>query len=152
MRLANCMSLGMIVTLLAWIAHRFVSSNKPTMYDSAASYRASTAWDWNLRSALTSCAISLTRRWNGSLRIKSSVDFWNFRISRRATVPGRNLCGFFRPPAWLTAAVFRAALFASYLRGAFAPVFLRAVYFVLAIGYFLVFIFCIVFKSSPIKW
>ena len=28
------------------------------------------------------------RRWNGSLRISSSVDFWYLRISRSATVPG----------------------------------------------------------------
>ena len=28
--LASWMSLGMMVTLLAWMAHRFVSSNRPT--------------------------------------------------------------------------------------------------------------------------
>ena len=28
------------------------------------------------------CAISRTRRWKGSLRISSSVDFWYLRISR----------------------------------------------------------------------
>ena len=32
--------------------------------------------DWKRKSVLKSCAISRTRRWNGSLRIKSSVDFW----------------------------------------------------------------------------
>ena len=37
------------------------------------------------------------------------------------------------PPTGLTAAVFLAALLASCFLGAFAPVFLRAVYFVLAI-------------------
>jgi hypothetical protein len=57
---ASCISLGMIVTLLAWIAHKFVSSNKPIMYASAASCRANTAEDWNLRSFLYSDAISLT--------------------------------------------------------------------------------------------
>lgn len=31
----------------------------------------------------------LTNRWNGAIRIKSSVDFWYLRISRNATVPGR---------------------------------------------------------------
>merc|ERR1719237_1321536 len=31
---------------------------------------------WNLRSVLKSWAISLTRRWKGSLRMRSSVDFW----------------------------------------------------------------------------
>jgi hypothetical protein len=33
-------------------------------------------------------ANSRTRRWKGSLRIRSSVDFWYLLISRRATVPG----------------------------------------------------------------
>ena len=42
----------------------------------------------NLRSVLKSWAISLTRRWKGSLRISSSVDFWYRLISRKATVPG----------------------------------------------------------------
>jgi hypothetical protein len=37
MRLARRMSLGMIVMRLAWIAHRFVSSKRPTMYASVAS-------------------------------------------------------------------------------------------------------------------
>ena len=36
--LANWMSLGIIVTLFAWIAHKLVSSNKPTRYASLASY------------------------------------------------------------------------------------------------------------------
>jgi len=41
----------------------------------------------HVREILTfkSCAISRTRRWKGS-----SVDFWYRRMSRRATVPGRN--------------------------------------------------------------
>lgn len=47
---------------------------------------------------LKSCAISRTSRWKGSLRMRSSVDFWYRLISRRATVPGRNRCGFFTPP------------------------------------------------------
>ena len=50
--------------------------------------RARMAEDWNLRSVLKSWAISRTRRWKGSLRMRSSVDFWYLRISRRATVPG----------------------------------------------------------------
>ena len=119
MRLASWMSLGMMVTRLAWMAARLVSSNRPTRYASAASCSASTAEDWKRRSVLKSWAISLTRRWKGSLRISSSVDFWYLgerqraeggqhmdmelshaldpckspgtylRISRRATVPGR---------------------------------------------------------------
>lgn len=32
--------------------------------------------------------VMLTRRWKGSFRMRSSVDFWYRRISRRATVPG----------------------------------------------------------------
>ncbi len=35
----------------------------------------------------------LTNRWKGSLRMSRSVDFWYFRISRSATVPGRYRCG-----------------------------------------------------------
>jgi hypothetical protein len=45
------MSFGMIVTRLAWIAHRLVSSNRPTRYASQASWSASTASDWKRRSA-----------------------------------------------------------------------------------------------------
>ena len=37
MRLASWMSLGMMVTRLAWIAHRLVSSKSPTRYASDAS-------------------------------------------------------------------------------------------------------------------
>lgn len=37
MRLASWMSLGMMVTRLAWIAHRLVSSKRPTRYASLAS-------------------------------------------------------------------------------------------------------------------
>ena len=66
----------MMVTRLAWMAHKLVSSKRPTRYASDASWSASTAVDWKRKSVLKSCAISRTRRWNGSLRIKSSVDFW----------------------------------------------------------------------------
>jgi len=38
-----------------------------------------------------------TNRANGNLRIKRSVLRWNLRISRSATVPGRNLCLFAGP-------------------------------------------------------
>ena len=41
------------------------------------------AEDWNRRSALNSWASSRTRRWKGRRRMRSSVDFWYFRISRR---------------------------------------------------------------------
>ena len=42
----------MMVTLLAWMAQRLVSSNNPTRYDSEASCKAKTADDWNLKSDL----------------------------------------------------------------------------------------------------
>ena len=42
--------------------------------------------------------IPRTRRWKGSFLIRSSVDFWYFLISRRATVPGLYLWGFLTPP------------------------------------------------------
>merc|ERR550519_3196712 len=133
-RRANWMSLGMIVTRLAWMAHRFVSSNRPTRYASLASWRAPIAALWNLRSVLKSWAISLTRRWKGSFLMRSSVDFWYLLISRRATVPGLYLWGFLTPP--VEGADFLAALVASCFLGAFPPVDLRAVCLVRAmIGY-----------------
>ena len=51
-RRASWMSLGMIVTRLAWIAHKLVSSNRPTRYASDASCSAITADDWKRRSVL----------------------------------------------------------------------------------------------------
>ncbi|KAG0494822.1 hypothetical protein HPP92_005816 [Vanilla planifolia] len=68
----------------------------------------------------------------GSLRMRSSVLFWYLRISLRATVPGRKRWGFLTPP--VAGADFRAAFVASCFRGAFPPVDLRAVCFVLAIS------------------
>ncbi|RID77007.1 hypothetical protein BRARA_B03952 [Brassica rapa] len=100
----------MIVTLFAWIAQRLVSSNRPTKYASAASWSAATALLWNRRSVL----------------------FWYFLISRSATVPGRNLCGFFTPP--VAGADFLAALVASCFLGAFPPVDFLAVCLVRAIS------------------
>ena len=120
-----------MVTLLAWMAQRLVSSKTPTKYASQASWRAITAEDWNRRSVLKSWAISRTNLWNGSFLRRSSVDFWYLLISRRATVPGRNLCGFLMAPP--TTPVFLAALVANCFRGALPPVDFRAVCFVLAI-------------------
>ena len=96
-----------------------------------------TADDWNRRSVLKSWAISRTRRWKGSFRMRSSVDFSarsqlgslltstglkaygrekedsRYRlISRRATVPGLYLWGFLTPPV-VGAALFLAALVAT---------------------------------------
>merc|ERR1712083_335659 len=62
----------MMVTRLAWMAQRLVSSKRPTMYASAASWSASTAEDWKRRSFLNSEAISRTSLWKGSLRMELS--------------------------------------------------------------------------------
>ena len=110
----------MMVTLLAWIAHKLVSSNKPTKYASDASCKAKTAEDWNRKSVLKSWAISLTNLWNGNFLMSNSVDFWYLRISLNATVPGRYLCGFLTPP--VAGADLRAALVASCFLGALPPV------------------------------
>jgi len=112
-----------MVTLLAWIAHKLVSSNKPTKYASDASCNAKTAEDWNRKSVLKSCAISLTNRWNGNFRMSNSVDFWYLRISLNATVPGRYLCGFLTPP--VAGADLRAAFVASCFLGALPPVIIK---------------------------
>merc|ERR1719288_148609 len=122
----------MMVTLLAWMAHRLVASKRPTREASDASWRAPMAADWNLRSVLKSWAISLTRRWKGSLRMRSSVDFWYLLISRRATVPGRYLWGFLTPP--VEGADFLAALVASCFLGALPPVDFLAVCLVRAMA------------------
>lgn len=96
--------------------------------------RVATELLWNLRSVLKSRAVSRTNLWNGSFLIKSSVLFWYFLISWRATVPvlGRNLWGFFTP--LVVGADFLAALVASCFLGAFSQVDLRAVCFVRAIA------------------
>ena len=120
-----------MVTLLAWMAHKLVSSNKPTKYASDASCNAKTAEDWNRKSVLKSWAISLTNLWNGNFLMSNSVDFWYLRISLNATVPGRYLCGFLTPP--VAGADLRAALVASCFLGALPPVDLRAVCLVRAI-------------------
>jgi hypothetical protein len=95
--IANCMSLGIMVTLFACIAHMFVSSNKPTKNASDASCNAKIAVDWNRVSSPNSWAISLTNLWKGALRINNSVFFWYRWISLKATIPGRYLCGFLTP-------------------------------------------------------
>mgnify|MGYP007048366038 FL=1 len=87
---------------------------------------------WKRRSVLKSWAISRTRRWKGSLRMRSSVDFWYLLISRRATVPGLYLWGFLTPP--VAGADLRAALVASCFLGALPPVDFLAVCLVRAIA------------------
>ena len=89
------------------------------MYDSVVSCSATMAVAWNLKSFLKSPAISLTNRWNGSFLMSSSVDFWYRRISRRATVPGRNRLTFLTPP--VDGTEFRAALVADCCLSALFP-------------------------------
>ena len=48
---ANWMSLGRIITLLVWMAHRLVSLNRPTGLSLVASCKAPIADPWNLISA-----------------------------------------------------------------------------------------------------
>jgi hypothetical protein len=75
------MSLGMMVTQFAWMAHKLVSSNNPMRQASKASWRASTAMLWKWQSDLNSWANSCTKCWNGTLQIKRSADFWYLWIS-----------------------------------------------------------------------
>ena len=128
--LASYISLGIMVTLFPCIAHKFVSSNTPTIYASAASCNANTADDQNLKSFLYSDAISLTSLQKGSFLIRRSAHFWYFLISLNATVPGLYLCGFLTPP--VVVAVFLAAFQARCFLGALVPVFFLAVCFVRA--------------------
>jgi len=94
----------MIVTLLAWIAHKLVSSNRPTKYASLDSWRAMTAELWNRRSVLKSWAISRTNLWNGSFLMSSSVDFW-YSTSSRCTLTssfGSQLLSWSLSSGWFT--------------------------------------------------
>ena len=105
-RLASRMSFGMMVTHLAWMAHRLVSSNSLTRYASAASWRHSIAADWNNRSVLKSWAISVTNLWKGNFRMSSAEVFWKWRMSCRATIPTLYLWGFTCLPCILASCIF----------------------------------------------
>ena len=95
------MSLGIIVTLLACMAQRLVSSMRPIIYASAASCRHIMALPWKCKSYFpTSRAISWTSHEKGSFLIRSSVLFWNCQISQKATVPGQYFLVFLTLPAW----------------------------------------------------
>ena len=101
MQWANWTSLGIIVTLFAWMAHRLASSKRDTKNASAASCRHMMVLPWKHRSLLpTAWAISQTSHEKGSFWIKSSVLFWHCQILRRATVPGQYFLGFFTCPAF----------------------------------------------------
>ena len=135
------MSLGMMVTLFAWMAHRLVSSKTSTRYASDASCSAKTALPWNLKPLLMFWAISRTSLWNGSFLIRRSVDFWYLRISLSATVPGRYRWGLLIPPC--CGAAFLAAFFANAFLE--CPLFCRhflAVCLVLTIVFLLNVCFC----------
>lgn len=82
---ASLMSLGMLVTLLAWMVQRLTSSKSPTRYASATSCSSATVEIWNLRPVLKSSVISHTESWNGRLRMRNFVLFWYIMISRRTT-------------------------------------------------------------------
>lgn len=79
-----------MVTRLPWIADSWASSNNWTMNASAASCIANNAVAWYLYLLSDICLIT---RLNDDLLISRSVDFWNFLVSRRATVPGLYLYG-----------------------------------------------------------
>ena len=74
-RRANWMSFGRMVTLFAWMAQRFVSSNNPTKYASDASCRAPITASCQRRSVLKSCVISLTTLWNSNFLIRRFILF-----------------------------------------------------------------------------
>ena len=105
-RLASRMFFGMMVTRLAWMAHRLASSNSLTRYASTASWRHSIAADWNRRSVLKSWAISLTNLWKGNFQMSSAEVFWKWWMSCRATLPALYLWGFTCLPCILTSCIF----------------------------------------------
>ena len=114
-----------MVTLLAWIAHKLVSSNKPTKYASDASCKAKTAEDWNRKVSLEILGDFSDQSLERQLSDEQFVDFGTCGFSLNATVPGRYLCGFLTPP--VAGADLRAALVASCFLRALPPVDLRAV-------------------------
>ena len=86
--LMSWISFGIIVTHLAWMAHKFVSSKSPTRYTSHASCSPIIAEAWILISEFVCHRILYTSLWKGHFLISSSVLFWYLCISLNATVPG----------------------------------------------------------------
>eukprot|EP00958_Prasinococcus_capsulatus_P022929 scaffold3307_cov371-Prasinococcus_capsulatus_cf.AAC.5 len=87
----------LIVTRFACIAQRLQSSKRCTMKSSVASCSAMSDSAVKRRGVFAGakpCAISLTKRANGSFRIRTSTVLWYLRISRSATVPGLYRCLF----------------------------------------------------------
>ena len=92
---ANCISFGIIVTRLACMAHKLVSSKRPIRCASAASCKARIADACQLYVCRARpCWISLTNRANGSRRMSKSVLFWYCRISRSARSPKQQVDQF----------------------------------------------------------
>ena len=91
---ASCISQGRIVTHLACIMHKFVSSISQMIYASATSCNANTIPAWIKWYACSFCKISQTSWRNGIFGISSSVIFWYQWISHRACVPSLNLLPF----------------------------------------------------------
>ena len=91
-------SLGWMVTHLACIAQRFMSSMSLTSQASMASWMANNAVAWKQRSILKSCATSLISLATHSFLHSNSVLFWYLLICWSATVPGQNLWGFLMAP------------------------------------------------------
>ncbi len=117
-----------MVTQLPCIAHKLVLLKSSTMKYLVASWRARRAV-LCIRMSLfleLACNISLRRCWKGAFLIMRSVFFWNFRISLRATVPGRQQWGFLTAIVGFFAAA-HAPLVAKCRHGDFSPVDLRAV-------------------------
>ena len=104
--LARKMSFGMMVTRLAWMAHRLASSKNLTRYASATSWRHNIAADWNRRSVLKSWVISLTNLWKGNFQMSSAEVFWKWQMSCRATVPALYRWGFTCLPCILALCIF----------------------------------------------
>ena len=137
---ANWISFGIMVTHLACMVHKLVSSNNKMRYASATSCNAVIAAGDILNTCLPcrrSCTNSLTRQSSGALLIRSSVDCWYLLISR--IVPGLYLLGFEPsvfssfPPLCLASALVTASLLASFLDRVGTPdALFLAVCFVLA--------------------
>ncbi len=94
MQCANCISLRMMVTCFACMAHKFVSLNTPTRYASEASCNAKTAILWNCRSVLCSCAILWTKHWKAHWSHNMSTNLYQLFLD------SIERCGYFDPPCW----------------------------------------------------
>ena len=87
-----------MVTCLAWITHKFMSSISHTNHASIASWMANNAVAWKWRSIWKPCVTSLTSLAMHNFLHSNSVLFWYLLICWSATVPGQYLCGFLMAP------------------------------------------------------